>query len=430
MGAVATSPSLPARLSLFLRFAHFSERGLEDMTTSKNKSEAVKGFISDESLIQEDHRVEDLLDFSDAINKFSQKLDTIKRPAIIGLVGKFGSGKSTMLHQVRKKREKDEVWIEFDAWKYPDRKDLWEGFVLEFAEGVGDKEKRRKRLVEHRSPTVQAEAIQTLLNELIDSQGKGICIVVEDIDRSGDAGICFLETLKHNLKWLSASKAVRVIVPIGDILYKANVETYIKCLDYVDVFRPRTTKMEAFVDRVIDKKLLDSLTNYQGEPVHPGVVKGQIVSFLEELFAWNASMTPRLLKHILRKANMNYINQGAIGYGPDWRVTLCFETSKYFEYDTSTNATIADRIKIERQVTSGSLFYSFLVAVAESHNSLRILDHDTQEQHLITSSYAVKLSTRTGAQPTFSQPSCSWINRIMPTGEIRSYGVCDFYLNF
>ena len=89
------------------------------------------GFIKNEDLLREDSHIDDLLNFTDPINSFSNRLSEISKPSIIALVGRFGSGKSTMLHQIAKEKdESKEIWIEFDAWKYPDRKDLWEGFIL------------------------------------------------------------------------------------------------------------------------------------------------------------------------------------------------------------------------------------------------------------------------------------------------------------
>ena len=101
-----------------------------------------RGFISDENLIAENHEVSDLFGFEDYVNNFSDFLGSIKKPSMVGLVGKFGSGKSTMLYQLKNSNEED-LWIEFNAWKYPDRKDLWEGFVMDFADQIGNKNGQR-----------------------------------------------------------------------------------------------------------------------------------------------------------------------------------------------------------------------------------------------------------------------------------------------
>jgi ATPase subunit of ABC transporter with duplicated ATPase domains len=69
----------------------------------------IKRFIKNYDLIREEDHTKDLLDFSKTIKIFSKKLDSIKESSIVGLIGKYGSGKSTMLHQIKNKRQKQEL---------------------------------------------------------------------------------------------------------------------------------------------------------------------------------------------------------------------------------------------------------------------------------------------------------------------------------
>lgn len=58
---------------------------------------------------------------------------------MIGFIGEFVRGKSALIHHVKKKRaedSKEEKWIQFEAWSFPERRDLWEGFVLESARQI------------------------------------------------------------------------------------------------------------------------------------------------------------------------------------------------------------------------------------------------------------------------------------------------------
>ena len=132
-----------------------------------------KGFIKNYDLIQEVCQVEDLLDFSETVSSFSKKLDSIERSSIIGLVGPFGSGKSTMLYQLQCERKDSDIWINFDAWKYPDRKDLWEGFVLDFAEQIGSK---KKILGKVEGKDVKSKAI-----DVVSNLGKGLSMWLPNV---------------------------------------------------------------------------------------------------------------------------------------------------------------------------------------------------------------------------------------------------------
>ncbi len=48
--------------------------------------------------------------------------------------------------------------------------------------------------------------MQDLLRDLIKKQNKDIYIIVEDIDRSGDAGVYFLETLQQFISSLDTQE--------------------------------------------------------------------------------------------------------------------------------------------------------------------------------------------------------------------------------
>ena len=65
-------------------------------------------FIKDISLIEERISDTDLLDFSSQIDSFSKKLDEFQSSGLIGLVGAFGKGKSTLIRQVEKSRGDEE----------------------------------------------------------------------------------------------------------------------------------------------------------------------------------------------------------------------------------------------------------------------------------------------------------------------------------
>lgn len=349
----------------------------------------VEGFIKNPETLEEKSNQDDLLDCSVICEKFSKKIDAIPSASVIALVGPYGSGKSTMLHQIKKQRAKEEYWIEFDAWKYPDRKDLWEGFVLDttkfFSSLESNKVKQELDGTQHdnkktiisaiskipglavietlnhfikTSPAKRVDEVQTLLRDFWNKQDKDIYIILEDIDRSGDSGIFFLETLKQFLRisYLKDKKVV-IIVPIANQSYEKNMESYLKCVDYFEFFDQGNIELSRFVDEVFDENLFE------------GNVRTQVISFLEGLFKENKSMTMRLLKLILRKADLVYKNQIIDDHDPDFRVTLCFEASKYHT-NTDSNTTYFDHFKRNSTVSSPTIYSAYLMAIQQGYHSI------------------------------------------------------------
>ena len=125
-----------------------------------------QGFIENHELLKEDSRVKDCFDLTEIIKSFTSTLDRIDKSSIIGLVGKFGSGKSTMLHQIYKAKKTECIWVHFDAWKYPDRKDLWEGFVIDFASQVGEGEETLNKIDGKNKKNIKLEIVKAISGTL------------------------------------------------------------------------------------------------------------------------------------------------------------------------------------------------------------------------------------------------------------------------
>lgn len=317
------------------------------------------GFITKKSSIAETSKTDDLLDFSNEVDNLEKIIEEMSEPAIIGLVGRFGSGKSTMLHQLRK-RTKD-FWLEFDAWKYPERKNLWEGFVLDFAETLGEKENVRKKIdgeskkagkeliktvakgvhlvpglnlvapvIERtigdatnyflsESPITRVYQLQIILDDLFKRVDGDVYIVVEDIDRSQDAGIFFLETLKQFIRNLEINKKVIVFVPIGSKNFEHYRDEYSKCIDYFEDFDP-SNGLKKFVETVVKDMQL---------PTPHDVAVTQTASFLEQLSRENPDqITMREIKRIFRQANEHYITMKKRSSNPDWRIVIAVESMR------------------------------------------------------------------------------------------------------
>jgi len=424
-------------------------------------SKIPKGFIKNYDLIQEDCKVDDLLDFSDSINAFSNRLDSIKTPSIIGLVGKFGSGKSTMLYQIQKQNEEKEKWIIFDAWKYPDRKDLWEGFVLDFADQLGERKKtqsaidgkdKKTKIIDcikpiaskltlgvaepfaellKTSPAKRVFEIQEILKRIIENHEGPIRIVVEDVDRSGDAGIYFLETMKQFLRDTNVNQNIIVIVPIGDEKYKGKSDSYHKCLDYIDQFQPSIKGLSKFVEEIVDDNLFVGQFSYtDGRTAWTGEArKGQLSSFFEEILR-RQLCTIRELKQILRHADLIFKQQTLEGYEPDFRVTICFEIAKHHYVNEDSNLTWFENIRKHHNIPTNNIYAIFMRVMIDNITSI-YKDHKTKE--LYHPKQGLKLISRTSNNQISQYPSWPYIGNIFDVDEEKDknvFCVCDFYLDY
>lgn len=94
----------------------------------------MKSMLKNVKLVEENYKIEDLFNFDPYVQQLKDIVESTSDIALIGVVGEYGTGKSVMLEKYRSTTTtQEERWIHVDAWKYPDRRDLWEGFVLEFA---------------------------------------------------------------------------------------------------------------------------------------------------------------------------------------------------------------------------------------------------------------------------------------------------------
>lgn len=397
-------------------------------------------FIVDQALLKEDYKVSDLFDIDLIAKKFESELLNAPNKSIIGLVGEYGIGKSTLLHNISTTIAND-YWIEFDAWKYPERKELWEGFVLDLARQIdksafemvrksldGKQNDDKKTLVNtvgsipglaaiknlthffETSPARRTFEIQSILQNFIENKaaGKTIYIVVEDIDRSGDAGMFFLETLKYFLHSIGNHNSIKVIVPIANKKFYEHTDSYIKCLDVVEFYKLSDIKMSKFVDSVFIPELISEK-----------IIKRQVIEFLERIVQ-DYAVTPRKLKLMLRKADLNYINQQVDGFAPDFRMSMMFEFSKFI--DSTKSESLFDLFVSTKTIKDNTLFSTFAYAVSEDQN---VLDFDGK---LETNPQYFKLIKRSGTIE--QQPSTPYHVTAPRYGDDHYSFCCDFYLNY
>ncbi len=420
-------------------------------------------FIKDLNLIEENAKVDDLLDFSVPIRQFTSRIQSIKRPSMIGLVGQYGSGKSTMLHQIQKEQEATELWINFDAWKYPDRKDLWEGFVIDFADQLGQKKEIINKidgksissdvlgvvgnisekfaivpglssLVElikkfiDSSPATRVFEIQHLLNALLLEQQRDILIVVEDIDRSGDAGIYFLETFNQYLRTLPIDRRVVVVVPVGDKNYCQHEEAYLKVFDYIEQFTPRNLGLSKFVEEVFVPELFEGDLHYPANQLRwtGDSRKRQIIEFLEQMLNSYPYITMRVVKLVLRQANQRYILQTNEGFNPDFRITLIVEFSKHIYESSTENYSYFQRFVSQNAIMKHYVFAAYIHAIIRNWRG--IIDPAFGLDKTDKSPYDIKFVKRPEPSDDSKYPSFPWT--VSGPSREKGYRICDFYFEY
>ncbi|HOP08443.1 MAG TPA: P-loop NTPase fold protein [candidate division Zixibacteria bacterium] len=424
----------------------------------------MESFIARPELLKEDCRVEDLLDVTDTVEKYAGFIAGIQRSGILAIVGPYGCGKSTVLYQVEKMLRDRLTWVNFDAWKYPDRRDLWEGFVLDVAEQLGDKEAATADLsgvskkaqvgwgtgkaiagvvgldgvvsglqeAFTKPPAVRISDIQRIFTDLLNSRGDRIVIVAEDVDRSGPSGTFFLETLSQFLSQPNLKATVLVVAPVGLKDFEERREAYNKCVDCFLEFNPSPPKLDRFVAEAFDRGLFD------GEWVHEDAPqirwtgaarKGQVTTFLNEFVNRQRNFTMREVKLMLRTANEIYGQQASQGLEPDFRVTIAFEAAKHIRVDSGGRVSLFHEIRETRRVPANSLVASFLISMISDRDSIMSRDPVTGEARVITSQTTIVAVPR--ANGVRDQPSVPW----MVFGrhrEDKSAGlyITDFYLDY
>lgn len=304
------------------------------------------GIIQNKEQLGEEFREEDHMSQTNEIKSYLDKLKSIETSGIIWLVWPFWCWKTTFINQVRKidENNNDSVRINFEAWKYPNRENLRENFILDIAEYLDDNWKNIiidelswrptsifaawfKDWINYLTkfiPTIkeylfdrkkrELDVIEKCLKDVLinlhtkwnnDEQNNStIYIIVEDIDRSWDAWTFFLETLNYFLKknplweWLKTI----VIATIWSKEFMENKDSYMKCLDYRHEFPVINYKYKSLLTYFINERYLSD----------------NIVQFFEYIWTnFSDQFTTRTLKSIIRE--LNIISQIYYEYIIDWR---------------------------------------------------------------------------------------------------------------
>ncbi len=353
-------------------------------------------FVKNHNLLKEDYRQDKGFATFEHVD-ITKRLQGLDRTCVLALVGPYGSGKSTALYRA-KNTLSNTTWLQFDAWRYPERKALWDGLIIETARQLGADKKilravdgnkaalgkwggvttgifatlaglvpdsakewlsdktehvakvaveskkskdfvpQAEKIVNNlfgRSAAKRAYEFEKILTDLLLSiKTERIIIVAEDIDRSGSDGLHFLETLSFYLKnnewFLHKNKTIIAVAPVSDVSYKKDTESYLKCVDYVELFRPRRVNLDTFIEEVF--KPLKVPIPHGIEMPYPSetLIAYQTKYFLEGLFnTFPREMNMRKLKMIIREASSAYKLMQIDGFEPDWLIVLCIQAAKY-----------------------------------------------------------------------------------------------------
>lgn len=288
------------------------------------------------------------------VEEFSEKIKTTwtwAKSGIYGLIWPYGTGKSTMLEELSKKIKKENKYyrVNFDAWKYPDRKNLLDELVLEIIKQTWwTKEDERKYLckvewkvyiwdtrniwlvvlfgffmylslrfwwLDDNIVSILADVftiigfwsiVFTILKERINNisrigqfadvfkekignLNKDIIIVLEDIDRSWQEGKYFLETLSALLRTHNGHHRIICIAPVDTNNFVSDYDHYMKCFRlYSDFDLKKTfTELLSAAIEVSENDALRWLNSFS--------------LFLTELVNNTASFSIREIKSLLRK---------------------------------------------------------------------------------------------------------------------------------
>ena len=97
--------------------------------------------FSKPNLLEERPSDIDALGYQDEVMHVKTRIDRLvekKKHSIVAYLGPFGVGKSTILNEVRK-QSKGYGWVTFEMWRYSNRNELWDAFVIKLASELSSK---------------------------------------------------------------------------------------------------------------------------------------------------------------------------------------------------------------------------------------------------------------------------------------------------
>lgn len=350
----------------------------------------------------------DFLKYDDEINRVRNRIKNAigqKKSMIIAYLGAFGVGKSTVLNKVRGDFLKESTWITFETWRYSNRDELWDAFVIRVIAHLHNKKestvakeidgtKIRPWMViilisaliqaslvisfilylqfngdngffeaylkyaapvtipvlllvglvgqlnslAYSNPLKRAFQLEDLLKKSLMNNDKPLAVVIEDIDRSNDDALVFMETLHEfiNSNKKNFSQPFIIIAPQSNTAFdalEANRKKYIEhSLKIYD------EKM--YFNAGIEHATIDSF--YQNiDLVQKYVIyKPTMIEITKELAYYHkkGQLTIRMLKHALRE--VDWFIQAYPDHNPS--LALVYALARMLKHET-TNTELAVR---------------------------------------------------------------------------------------
>lgn len=282
----------------------------------------------------------------DDICAYLSKLNSLDRSWLVALLADYWSGKTTFLKELERydSKNNNNIRIHFDARQYPDRTQLRDWFVLMLAarllpdiqDGIKDKIDWKtqnysiswliqsveqianvppilssilkdnsdlpiKRIFEYEDclKKILIAKDQSSIDLLKDNKFKTIYIVLEDVDRSWQDWLFFLETIKNfidryysDLADYSIFKRMVVVCPVARQSWDNDFERYLKVFTRYDFFT---------YNKALDAKhFVDSVFKFDQD------IK-DILYVLIDYCLDNLNHNYRLLKFIIRNIIKEYV---------------------------------------------------------------------------------------------------------------------------
>lgn len=384
--------------------------------------------VKDLASIREDYKVSDgLIEFE--TYRLEGDLNNIKESSVVALFGPYGSGKSTTLYNLQMQdTDKTHSWFQFDAWRYPERKGLWDGLIIEIAKQAGKHKGVQKKIdgnpsvlgkwggivgelfsqfgsllpdvetnkisvdsgntskaakvgdkaleIFGRSPAKRTYEMERILADvLVSVEGKRIYIVAEDLDRSGSDGVNFLETLnyflKNNEQLLRSGKTVIVIAPMSNKVQQDSEkrESLYKCVDLFLEFKPTIKSSKEFLKSVFTDEALG--LNPDKELDFIDNIEAFINHLLETV---RYGINIRKLKLIIRQTNQKFTELKASSKNVDWRAVLVVESMKFAE-DTPHDRSMLDEAIGAGEIRGLTAFAGLLNTIHKPQHSIYIYQY-------------------------------------------------------